>query len=387
MKKSLRIISILLTLLMCFFVGSGCAELEAIINKITGKEQTPPEVPAVGEISFHFMMLGNANAGDSIYIKAGENDILIDAGSRENSIDDISNYINQYVTDGVLEYVIVTHADQDHIAGFAKSEGSIFDLYECGVIIDFPRTNKSTAIYSRYLSERADEVSDGGTKHFSALECYNELNGASKVYNLSDDGNLKMEILYNYYYENKSSDENNYSVCIQFHHGSRKFLFTGDLEVEGEEYLVQYNDLTQVELFKAGHHGSPTSSNNCLLEKIKPKTVVACCCAGSVEYTDNLNNTFPSQAVIDRVAKYTDKFYVPITIDIIQVDGTSTPNDTSDDDYDNAENFEILNGDIIIVSDAEDGVYMQGSNNTTLLKDTEWFANYRTMPDEWKDVA
>ena len=49
------------------------------------------KVEAKGEISFHFMMLGNSNAGDSIYIKAGENDILIDAGSRENSIDDIKN--------------------------------------------------------------------------------------------------------------------------------------------------------------------------------------------------------------------------------------------------------------------------------------------------------
>ncbi len=109
------------------------------------------------------------------------------------------------------------------------------------------------------------------------MECYNEQKeGAQKEYKLSEDGSLKFEILYNYYYEHDTDDENDYSVCVQFSHGERKFLFTGDLEEKGEEYLVQYNKLSQVELFKAGHHGSKTSSNDCLLDIIKPKIYVAC---------------------------------------------------------------------------------------------------------------
>ena len=92
---------------------------------------TGGDVYASGEISFHFMELGNNYTGDSIYIKAGETDILIDAGSRTNSSDTISEYIDQYCTDGKLEYVVATHADQDHIAGFAGSNSSpsIFDRY------------------------------------------------------------------------------------------------------------------------------------------------------------------------------------------------------------------------------------------------------------------
>ena len=343
------------------------------------------KVSPKGELEFHFMMLGNKNAGDCIYVKAGENDILIDGGSRSNSVDDIKNYVDQYVTDGKLEYVIVTHADEDHIACFggAKNGESLFDLYECEIIIDFPLTDKDTQIYQRYVSERTQEV-DLGAKHFTALECYNQSkDGAQRIYDLTADGNIKMEILYNYYYETRHKDENNYSVCVMFHHGERQFLFTGDLEVDGEEKLAEKYDFTQVELFKAGHHGSPTSSNECLLNEIKPKICVACCCAGSVEYTDNLLNTFPSQAVIDRIAPYTDKFYVPITVDIIQVKGQDTPNDKSDDDYSNAEEYKILNGNIKVVSKADQDVYVECSNNNTLLKDTEWFKNYRTMPSAW----
>ena len=344
------------------------------------------KIQAKGAISFHFMMLGNEYAGDCVYVKAGENDILIDAGSRTNSIDDIDNYLKQYVTDGKLEYVIVTHADQDHIAGFSKKNGSIFDLYECETIIDFPLTNKTTQTYNNYLSERADEVNNGA-KRYSALECYNNENGAKRVYDLTDDGNVKLEILYNYFYENKSDDENNYSVCVMFHHGNRQFLFTGDLEKEGEEFLAEKYDFAQVELYKAGHHGSRTSSNDCLLKEIQPKICVACCCAGSVEYTDNLSRTFPTQDMINRIAPYTDKFYVPITIEIEQVKGMDTPNDTTDDDYDNVGEYILMNGNIQVVSDSEQGVYVSCSNNNTLLKDTEWFKKYRTMPDAWKTVS
>ena len=68
-----------------------------------------------------------------------------------------------------------------------------------------------------------------------------------------------MEILYNYYYEEDATHENDYSVCVRFYHGSRQFLFTGDLEKSGEEKLAERYDFTQVELFKAGHHGSSTS--------------------------------------------------------------------------------------------------------------------------------
>ena len=48
---------------------------------------------------------------------------------------------------------------------------------------------------------------------------------------------IELEILYNYYYENKTSDENNYSVCFMLRRGEEQFLFTGDLEEKGEELI------------------------------------------------------------------------------------------------------------------------------------------------------
>lgn len=322
------------------------------------------DVYVSGDLSIHFMELGNKYAGDSIYIKAGDTDILIDAGSRAGSTETTSAYIDRYCTDGVLEYVIATHADQDHIAGFAGSSSSpsIFKRYECEVIIDFPRTDKTSQTYQKYVENRDAEVEEGA-KHYTALQCCNNEDGAQRVFEVSD--GIEMEILYNYYYENSSPDENNYSVCLMFNQGDKHFLFTGDLEEEGEKYLVENNDLPEVELFKAGHHGSKTSSTDALLSVIKPKIVCVCCCAGTDEYTDTPANQFPTQDMIDRVAAYTDRVYV-----------TSLGDESAEDGYTS------MNGNIVVTSDRS-GVSVNCSASNTLLKDTEWFKNNRKMPQEW----
>ena len=81
-------------------------------------------------------------------------------------------------------------------------------------------------------------------------------------------------------------------------HGNKKILLTGDLEEEGEEKLVKYNNLTKVNVFKAGHHGSYTATTNELLQVIQPDIVCVCCCAGHNEYKASFENIFPSQAFI-----------------------------------------------------------------------------------------
>ena len=351
-----------------------------------------------GDLSIHFLELGNKYNGDSTYIKAGDVDILIDAGSRQTSSTALQDYIDDYCTDGILEYVIVTHSDRDHIAGFVSTGSSdgMFEYYDCRTIIDFPLTNKvlnDDALYTSYINARDAEVANGAVR-YSALDCYNNVNGASRIIQITE--TIKIEILYNYYYENTSSDENNYSVCFMLMHGSRNFLFTGDLEKDGEERLAAYYELPQVELFKGGHHGSPTSSNDCLLSEIRPKVVCVCCCAGSTEFTQNPANTFPSQAFIDRVAQYTDKVYITVMANL-----TYVANENGQYKYDedlekyvyvgsdnggthrcSVESYSSMNGNIRVISTTT-GISVDCTNNNTVLKDTDWFMENRTTPTAW----
>ena len=323
------------------------------------------EIVESKDLSVHFLELGNKYTGDCTFIKAGNIEILIDAGSKTSSIPTIKEYIDNYCDDGVLEYVIVTHAHEDHYAGFATNEStdSLFDLFEVKTIIDFAKTNKTVnnKMHANYIRERNEAVARGA-KRYSALDCVKQNGGAKKEFQLGN--GISFEILEHKFYTEKAETENEYSVCVLLSYQDKNYyLFTGDLEKEGEESLVFMNpDLPKVDVYKAGHHGSKTSSTEVLIDKIQPKKVCVCCCAGSSEYTQKNENQFPTQKFIDVVTKYTKDIYVT----------------TLCEDY-KASKFTSFNGNIVVCSGGDD-VEVYCSNSTTILPETDWFKKNRTLP-------
>ncbi len=362
MKKIGKFIGVLLSCCVLTTTAYGC-DVKEILKDLLGEESSPEESVVSGEMSIHFLEVGNKYTGDCTLIKVGDTEVLIDAGSRKGSAETIVPYIKNYCTDGVLEYVVATHAHQDHIAGFVGTTAAdgVFESFVCETIIDYSMTNATSGIRRDYEALRDEEVS-AGAKHYTALECWEGKNGAQRSYTLGE--NITMNILYQKFYEEETSDENDYSVCLLISQGSKKFLFTGDLEHDGEASLVAENELPECVLFKGGHHGSPTSNTEELLSVIRPEIVCVCCCCGSDEYTDNVDNMFPSQAFVDRIAPYTDKVYVTTMV-------------TEDDGY------QSMNGNIVVTSSA-DGVRVNCSNNDTLFKDTDWFKKHRKTPKAWQ---
>lgn len=312
----------------------------------------------INELQIHFLQLGNKVSGDCTLIKVGDTEVLIDAGSSKGSAGTIVPYIQEYCTDGALEYVIATHAHEDHIAAFVGSSTAdgIFESFACSTIIDFAKTTVTSQLYKDYLSLRDAEVAAGAV-HYTALECWQESNGAQRSYALGSD--VTMQILYQKYYEESTSTENNNSVCILLSQGDNHFLFTGDLEAGGEKSLVESNDLPKCALYKAGHHGSNTSTCSELLSVIQPERVVITCCCGD-------KYKFPHQETIDGISVYTDQVYVPVA-------ATSS-------------GYELLNGNIVVTSYRGE-VTVNCSNNNTLFKDTVWFKENRTTPNAWEETS
>lgn len=411
MRRFFKVVAISLTVFFCLLSFSACSfdigktandvitSVSDFFNGIFGingtkTEELPsddPDTPDVSpvnytdldledsDVSVHFIELGNKYTGDSVLIKTGNTEILIDCGSKTSSIPTVSAYINNFVTDGILEYVIVTHAHEDHYAGFATSEkaDSIFDLYDCRTIITFANTNKkeTATMQKNFLRELNDEVVNGAV-HYTADKCYNQEDGAKRIYPLEN--GYELEILYNkYYFGETSSTENDYSVCCMIQNGEKHFLFTGDLEEKGEasladKYKEDYPEIDystfSVDLYKAGHHGSKTSSTVYMLDVFKPKTCCVCCCAGSPEYTKTNENQFPTQIFVNNISRYTTQVFVT-TLCV---------------DYDNNE-FKSFNGNIVILAKGED-FSVKCSDNNTPLKDTEWFKSARICPDKWKET-
>ena len=321
-----------------------------------------------GAIEFHFIELGNYYAGDCTLVKVGNTEVLIDAGSKEDSFDDITEYVDDYCTDGKLEYVIVTHAHEDHYVCFTL-DNSLFNYYQIGTIIDFAQTNQKEGQYQDYLRERGEAVANGAV-HYTAKECRESGN-----YEFALSDKVTMTILDQKYYYEKDDGENNHSVCTLFTCGEEKFLFTGDLEKAGEDSLIELNDLSQVAMFKAGHHGSNTSNRADLMAVIKPEMVVVPCVAGSDEYSKTEENQFPTQSTIDNIAKYTDKVYV---------------NGLCTNEEDNL--FTSFYGDIVVVSNGKQTTarcsntdYIRDDGSVIELKYTEWFNDFRVMPAVWQN--
>lgn len=318
------------------------------------------------DISIHFLELGNKYTGDCVLIKIGTTEILIDGGSKASSITTIKNYLDEYV-DGDLEYVVVTHAHEDHYAVYATGNGtnSLFDYYQPKTLIQFSETNKTSSnkMYANYISN-VEKIKNTGTKVLSAKDLVDQpIMIESKS---STTQNIKFEILdQKYYYSENKSDaktENNFSVCLQISQGDNRYLFTGDLEEKGEKSLISMNQskLGKVNLFKAGHHGSKTSSCPELLAVIQPKVICVCCCAGSSEYTSKNENQFPTQEFVNNVYKYDTRVYV-----------TSLCLD-----YESG-SFTSFNGTIVVCA-TEDVFSVQCSNNTLELRESDWFKSNRS---------
>lgn len=75
-----------------------------------------------------------------------------------------------------------------------------------------------------------------------------------------------------------AGNENNHSLVIRVDFGDASFLFTGDLEVHGEQSLVKRyadSDTLDVDVIQAAHHGASNGTGELILaEVLEPEIVL-----------------------------------------------------------------------------------------------------------------
>ncbi|HWK24386.1 MAG TPA: DNA internalization-related competence protein ComEC/Rec2 [Ureibacillus sp.] len=87
---------------------------------------------------------------------------------------------------------------------------------------------------------------------------------------------------------------NNDSLVLYLSKGSFSGLFMGDVEEEGERSILEfYPNIGKVDVLKAGHHGSKTSSSKEFIEKIRPRITI---------FSAGVNNRYghPSPEIVER---------------------------------------------------------------------------------------
>lgn len=215
------------------------------------KTQTNNKVTQIDKLEVHYIDVGQ---GDATLIKCGDSSMLIDAGG-----DDKGTLVQNYIKkQGVksLDYLIVTHPDSDHCGG----ADVIITKYDIGKVI-MPNYAKDTATYR-------DVIKAMDNKRYKVTDPV-----VGDTYELGDS---KFTIIAPNK-EDYGDAANNYSVGILLSHGDKKFLFTGDAEEEAEGDILDNGIDISADVYKAGHHGSKTSSTQDFVEAIDPEYAVISC--------------------------------------------------------------------------------------------------------------
>jgi beta-lactamase superfamily II metal-dependent hydrolase len=196
-------------------------------------------------LEVHFINVGQ---GDAILVDLGSFEVLIDGGPDDKWVPYLKGRV-----DGPIELLIVTHPDADHIGGLP----TVLQLYKVESVWTTAATN-TTAAHQAYLSALRNSGASTVT-----VSC-----GYTKVF---DSPGLKLEVLHPC---SLSGNLNNDSLVLRLTYGGVTFLFTGDIEKEGEQALLRRGVLAPVDVLKVAHHGSASSTSDDFVKAVKPKISV-----------------------------------------------------------------------------------------------------------------
>ena len=298
----------------------------------TSADDGPPLVAGEGELQVHFMDVGQ---GDSILILFPDGkDMLIDCGNKSSGYDfDVTaGYLEDYLPDGKLDYLMLTHGDEDHV----EYMDEILEMYQVSTVF-MPNVlaepsgtsaaakelreqiaaldpeklamfddedTLTTQVYARFfiaaLSEPDCEViltvdPDEDTNSIVITDGTKQADGSYA-------GATYMLTFYcpteEYYASSdlSSAEERNAisPIGILEYNGVRVVL-TGDSNEINEPLFVERAGYIDCDVLKVGHHGSETSSTEEFLDAVDCEYAIISCNAEG--------NTFyhPRQNTLDRL--------------------------------------------------------------------------------------
>lgn len=218
--------------------------------------------------------------GDAIFVETPSGkQMLIDGGPSAIVLERLSKVMP--MLDRTIDVVVATHGDADHVTGLIPA----LRTYDISTIIESPIEGKS-GIFDELRREVEQETTRGAKRYVAT---------ASSVIDFGD--GVTAIILYPKKNISSRVETNDASVSLVLVYGEHSFLLTGDLGTSYEHALINDKLPKKVTVYKAGHHGSNTSSGALLLSRITPEYSIIS--AGK----DNKYG-HPNSETIERLQKY-----------------------------------------------------------------------------------
>lgn len=275
-------------------------------------EGLPPVVITEGELQVHMIDVGQ---GDCILILFPDGkEMLIDCGYfyGGNTVkNETLSYLDQYITDGQIDYLMLTHCDSDH----SHYMDDVLNEYDVDNIY-MPNVKASHAsVETAYLDE--EKLAMFTDPDMEDSECYAEFFIAALT---EPEANIRLNIgdftlegegwqIDFFCYDQEDWDDTRLNnaeaknaispIGILFYNG-KKVVLTGDSnEINEPEFIAKAKAKYGVEtldcdVLKVGHHGSETSSTESFLNFIEVEYCFISCNADGNKFEH------PRQATLDR---------------------------------------------------------------------------------------
>ena len=351
-KVMISIIVIVLLLLSFFF--SPKIEDALGLNATLSKNETTVENISSSSYEVTYLDVGQGNC---TYIRLPDNKVVLIDGGNLVYGEHITEFLKARNVE-VVDYIIATHADADHISGLVTildnfevknilrpfqiagtgSSAEMFEIYEyedLGEIYQMYMTETkgkskisrvTSEIYKEFLRKAYTEVYyEGGEEVLSDVTVfYDGLKISGKDYLIEFYAPLCRDELLNLSETTRTNgyatkgygvtESNSNSAIFLFSCGNDKYLFTGDApfkngssnpskstRFEELDFIESLSEseremLSNVTVYLAGHHGSSHSTSEELLSLINPRFVVF-----SVGMFNNYGH--PASEVIFRIEK------------------------------------------------------------------------------------
>ena len=232
-------------------------------------EKKPHDMAAAKELKVTFLDVGKA---DAIVLQSENSTVVIDCGEKGDG-KKISSILEESGTT-VIDYLIITHFDKDHVGGAPK------------VLKTFDVRNVLTPDYEGNVSEydKFAETIDG--RGITPIKLKEDI-----TFTL-DDVDYTVYAPKKDFYGDGDSAENNFSLVTKAVHHNNTLLFTGDAM---EERLDEIMDIGKCTLLKVPYHGRKLDNLGDFLKATEPKCAVVC--TDSNEFSGKMQDLLKKQKI------------------------------------------------------------------------------------------
>ena len=265
-----------------FLLCAGCAVAEPELHY-----GTPPE----GFKGMEVLFLDINRGGDSIYIRCGEQSMLIDAGMKTDGTR-IQVYLEKWNITGVT-YLLNTHSHNDHISGLIQLLKNGFNAQEGLAPYS---TKKKESYFQEYLKRLKKreipyrQVADGESMTLGDAQI--------TFFRATDDTSMR------------SRNENSLVTRVQY--GDCSILLPADIGGNPQRKIAaQYGKALDADIVKSAHHGLALFVDE-WLEAVSPSFVVCTNNEGSAVAFEqqmaelNIPMLFASEGVVHLVTDGND---------------------------------------------------------------------------------